>query len=112
MERDIHRETAARIFEVPENEVTEEQRRAAKTQNFMEMYGTVGGPGKLKAFSLAEEAIMAHQISILKDFLKWLKEKDISLCYDTGSEEGYVVVPFSDEEVVEDFLTSGQKTEG
>lgn len=36
--RDIHKETAARMFGVPEDAVTPEQRRAGKRQNFCSMY--------------------------------------------------------------------------
>jgi DNA polymerase-1 len=38
-EQDIHRATAARVFEVPYNEVTTEQRYRAKTVNFSIIYG-------------------------------------------------------------------------
>jgi DNA polymerase-1 len=38
-ERDIHRNTAALIFDVPYEEVTDDQRRAAKTINFAIIYG-------------------------------------------------------------------------
>ncbi|HSM35696.1 MAG TPA: DNA polymerase I [Longimicrobiales bacterium] len=37
--RDIHRETAARVFEVPSDEVTSQMREAAKTINFATIYG-------------------------------------------------------------------------
>ena len=35
---DIHKLTASRIFNVPYNKVTDEQRRIAKTLNFKELY--------------------------------------------------------------------------
>lgn len=37
--QDIHRATAARVFEVPYEEVTDDQRRQAKTVNFSIIYG-------------------------------------------------------------------------
>ncbi len=37
--QDIHRATAARVFEVPYDEVTDDQRRQAKTVNFSIIYG-------------------------------------------------------------------------
>jgi len=45
---DIHRRTAALIFDVPENEVTPENRRVAKTINFGVIYG-------MSAFRLARD---------------------------------------------------------
>lgn len=44
---DIHRATAARIYNVPYEEVTDDQRRRAKTANFGTVYG-------ISAFGLAE----------------------------------------------------------
>lgn len=46
--KDIHLTTAARIFNIPENEVTPEQRRIGKTINFGVMYG-------LSPFGLARQ---------------------------------------------------------
>lgn len=37
--QDIHRATAARVYDVPYDEVTDDQRRAAKTVNFSIIYG-------------------------------------------------------------------------
>ena len=45
---DIHRATAAKIFNVPENQVTPDQRRAMKTINFGVLYG-------MSAFRLSNE---------------------------------------------------------
>jgi len=45
---DIHRATASKMFNIPENELTIEQRRAAKTINFGVLYG-------MSAFRLANE---------------------------------------------------------
>ncbi len=45
---DVHRRTAAEVFEVPEDEVTSDQRRTAKSVNFGLMYG-------MSAFRLGNE---------------------------------------------------------
>ena len=45
---DIHRATASKMFSIPENELTAEQRRAAKTINFGVLYG-------MSAFRLSNE---------------------------------------------------------
>lgn len=45
---DIHRATAAKMFNIPEGEVTHDQRRAAKTINFGVLYG-------MSAFRLSNE---------------------------------------------------------
>jgi len=46
--RDVHTQTASRLFEVPPEEVTSDQRRRAKTVNFGVLYG-------MSAFRLARE---------------------------------------------------------
>ncbi|HUP66171.1 MAG TPA: DNA polymerase I [Thermoanaerobaculia bacterium] len=58
---DIHRATAARIFNRPEPEVTLEQRRASKTINFGVLYG-------MSAFRLAHELNISQTES--KEFIE------------------------------------------
>ena len=38
---DVHRATAAKMFSVPEDEVTDEQRRQAKATNFGALFGSI-----------------------------------------------------------------------
>ena len=57
---DIHRRTASQIFNVPENEVTADQRRAMKTINFGVLYG-------MSAFRLSNE--LNIPTSQAKDFI-------------------------------------------
>jgi DNA polymerase-1 len=52
-EQDIHRATAAEVFDVPREAVTNDQRRAAKAINFGLMYG-------MSAFGLARELKIAR----------------------------------------------------
>ncbi|HEX9984173.1 MAG TPA: DNA polymerase I [Thermoanaerobaculia bacterium] len=57
---DIHRATASKMFNIPENELTHDQRRAAKTINFGVLYG-------MSAFRLSNElGIPTNQA---KDFI-------------------------------------------
>ena len=57
---DIHRATASRIFNVPENQVTPDQRRAMKTINFGVLYG-------MSAFRLSNE--LSISTAQAKDFI-------------------------------------------
>jgi DNA polymerase-1 len=58
---DIHRATAAKIFNIPEGEVTHDQRRAAKTINFGVLYG-------MSAFRLSNEIDISGTQA--KDFIE------------------------------------------
>jgi DNA polymerase-1 len=51
---DIHRATASKMFNIPEEELTAEQRRAAKTINFGVLYG-------MSAFRLSNELSISGQ---------------------------------------------------
>lgn len=58
---DIHRATAAKIYHIPYDEVTDDQRRKAKTANFGTVYG-------ISAFGLAERLnISRHEAKELID---------------------------------------------
>lgn len=47
MMTDLHRKKAAEIFGIPESEVTPEQRRYAKTVNYMNLYNDPNSLEKL-----------------------------------------------------------------
>ncbi|MFB6240108.1 MAG: DNA polymerase I, partial [Gemmatimonadota bacterium] len=85
--RDIHRETAARIFGVDPDEVRGEMREQAKTINYATIYGQ--GPGALGnqlgiSRSRAEEFIEQYfeRFSGVADYLERMKE--------TARDRGYV----------------------
>ena len=46
--RDVHRSTASKMFSLPEDEITDEQRRLAKSVNFAAAYGS--SPGGIVAY--------------------------------------------------------------
>ncbi len=58
---DIHRATASKIFGIPENQLTADQRRAAKTINFGVLYG-------MSAFRLSNE--LSIPTAQAKDFIE------------------------------------------
>ncbi|MFZ9655407.1 MAG: DNA polymerase [Limnohabitans sp.] len=76
--RDVHRATAALMFKVPEEEITDEERRQAKAVNFGAAYGS--GPGGLvnyfqsigEMISLAEgEAFLKAWLDAYPNIAKW-----------------------------------------
>jgi DNA polymerase-1 len=66
---DIHRRTAALMFEIPEEDITDEERRQAKATNFGSAYGS--GPGGLVAYfqSLGQTISLAEGDAFLKAWL-------------------------------------------
>lgn len=84
---DIHRRTAAKVFGVPENEVTHEQRAAAKTVNFSIVYGVSDfGLSTDLGISFREASALIksyeEQFPKITSYLDGLKKK--------GEEEGSV----------------------
>lgn len=84
---DIHRRTASKVFGVPENEVTSEQRAAAKTVNFSIVYGVsdFGLSTDLGiSFREAGDLIKSYgeQFPKITSYLDGLKKK--------GEEDGFV----------------------
>ncbi|HUH13009.1 MAG TPA: DNA polymerase, partial [Longimicrobiales bacterium] len=85
--RDIHRETAARMFDVPGSDVTADMRAAAKTTNFATIYGV--GPFALGqrlgiGFQQAKEFIASYfeRFPLVRAYLDQQIEK--------AKEKGYV----------------------
>lgn len=66
---DIHKRTASLMFNVPEEEITDEERRQAKATNFGAAYGS--GPGGLVAYfqSLGQTISLAEGDAFLKAWL-------------------------------------------
>lgn len=95
--RDLHTETAARIFGVPVEQVTKEQRRIAKAVNFLLQYG--GGVPALKR-KLDEDAwgkwseaemtlLIAKRKALTPGYERWAHER-----YLEAVETGGVLSPF------------------
>ena len=88
---DIHKAAAAEVFNTPLRQVSENQRRAAKTVNFGIIYGQ--GP-----FSLAESLNISYDSAcdlVEKYFTRFKKVKDyIKSCIDTAKKKTYAETLF------------------
>jgi DNA polymerase-1 len=79
-DRDIHRQTAAEIFEVPLDQVTKEQRNSAKAINFGLMYGQTSF-GLSQALHISQGEAKKYitnyfqKFQAVKSYLDGLKEK-------------------------------------
>lgn len=82
---DIHRQTAAEIFGVPESEVTKEMRSRAKSINFGVLYGMgVGGLAAATKMSRMEaEGYLARYFSTHPAIMEYV-ERTKTLAYKTG----------------------------
>lgn len=89
--KDIHRATASELFSLPEEEVTEEQRRVAKTVNFGISYG-------ISPFGLSESVKIPYEKAeelIELYFLRYPKVREfIDKTISFAREHGYVKTLF------------------
>ena len=90
-DKDIHAVTASKVFNVPIDEVTSAQRRAAKVVNFGIIYG-------MSSFSLGQDLEITR-----KDAEKYIKEyfegypgirKYLDTCVESAKEKGYSLTAF------------------
>ena len=90
-DKDIHAVTASKVFNVPIDEVTSSQRRAAKVVNFGIIYG-------MSSFSLGQDLEITR-----KDAEKYIKEyfegypgirKYLDDCVESAKEKGYSLTAF------------------
>ena len=90
-DKDIHAVTASKVFNVPIDEVTSAQRRAAKVVNFGIIYG-------MSSFSLGQDLEITR-----KDAEKYIKEyfegypgirKYLDTCVESAKEKGYSLTTF------------------
>jgi DNA polymerase-1 len=90
-DKDIHAVTASKVFNVPIDEVTSSQRRAAKVVNFGIIYG-------MSSFSLGQDLEITR-----KDAEKYIKEyfegypgirKYLDDCVENAKEKGYSLTAF------------------
>ena len=90
-DKDIHAVTASKVFNVPIDEVTSAQRRAAKVVNFGIIYG-------MSSFSLGQDLEITR-----KDAEKYIKEyfegypgirKYLDDCVESAKEKGYSLTSF------------------
>ncbi|MCI9055486.1 MAG: DNA polymerase I [Muribaculaceae bacterium] len=85
--KDIHRATAAKIYHLPIEEVTDDQRRRAKTANFGIIYG-------ISAFGLSERLSIprAEAKELIENYMKTYPriQSYMQECIDGAREKGFV----------------------
>ena len=107
--RDIHAATAARIFKIPESEVTREQRGKAKTANFGIIYG-------ISAFGLSQRlGIPRTEASSLID--EYFRNYPSVAAYigrmkETAREKGYVETLFKRKRYLKDINSRNATVRG
>ena len=101
--RDVHAATAAKIFGVPVEEVTREQRGRAKTANFGIMYG-------ISSFGLAQRLGMGRKEAkaLIDDYFRSFPaiESYIQTCMEFARENGYVETLFGRRRYLPDITAS------
>jgi DNA polymerase-1 len=101
--QDIHRATAAIVYEIDPEEVTSDQRRNAKTVNFGIIYG-------MQAFGLSRDTGMARAAA--QDFINnyWARLPKVKEFFDRiialGTERGYVETLFGRRRYLPDLAAS------
>ncbi|MBE5957976.1 MAG: DNA polymerase I [Lachnospiraceae bacterium] len=89
--KDIHQATASKVFNVPIDEVTKEQRSNAKAVNFGIVYG-------ISSFGLSQDLSISRkeaQSYINEYFVSYPKVKEyLDKCVETAKETGYSVTMF------------------
>ena len=103
--RDIHRTTAAQVFNMPEEMVTKEMRSAAKAVNFGILYG-------IGAFSLSKDLgiSVAKADQYIKDYLHSFPrvEQFMNDTVDRAKETGYVTTLFGRKRFVPELRASNK----
>ena len=106
--RDIHRTTAAQVFNMPEEMVTKEMRSAAKAVNFGILYG-------IGAFSLSKDLgiSVAKADKYIKDYLHSFPrvEKFMNDTVEHAKETGYVTTLFGRKRFVPELRASNKNVQ-
>ena len=107
--RDVHSETAAIIFGVPQSDVTGEMRRVAKVVNFGLMYG-MSPYGLAKELNISQAEAQAFIDSYFAEF-SGVKEWVESIT-DFAKQNGYVETLFGRRRAVPELLVKGTEEYG
>ena len=106
--RDIHRTTAAQVFNMPEEMVTKEMRSAAKAVNFGILYG-------IGAFSLSKDigVTVAKADKYIKDYLQSFPkvERFMNDTVENAKETGYVTTLFGRKRFVPELRASNKQVQ-
>ena len=106
--RDIHRTTAAQVFNMPEEMVTKEMRSAAKAVNFGILYG-------IGAFSLSKDigVSVKEADQYIKDYLHSFPkvEQFMNETVENAKETGYVTTLFGRKRFVPELKASNKQVQ-